>query len=86
MANPLTRGFVNALIGKGAHLSPKAVLEGLSVAEDLRRDPAHAGRPQLLPPRPDCDSPAADRLVAPALGRYDVVTSSAALRIVVDDR
>jgi uncharacterized damage-inducible protein DinB len=37
MANPLTRGFVNALIGKGAHLSPKAVLEGLSVAQVRRR-------------------------------------------------
>ena len=129
MANPLTRGFVNALTGKAAHVSPLAALEGLSVAqarrrpvkrlatiweqlahggrvashascrplarrvsearqevregargrrahrrgkdpdrrgetrvaEDLRRDPAHARGPQLLPPRPDRDSPAGRR-------------------------
>jgi uncharacterized damage-inducible protein DinB len=39
MANPLTRGFVNALTGKAAHVSPMAALEGLSVAQ-VRRRPA----------------------------------------------
>ena len=36
MANPLTRGFVNALTGKAAHVSPLAALEGLSVAQARR--------------------------------------------------
>jgi len=37
MANPLARGFVNALTGKAAHVSPMAALEGLSAAQVRRR-------------------------------------------------